>query len=295
MLNRLRVNRRTELPWTTAAVKDLLRRGRFYAGWVVMKRGVDERPGKHEPIITDAEYQATAVGVASRRRAGSKPGPYRTYLLRGVVRCACGAKLRGEARVQRGSERRCYRCPVAGRDVIRLDDHHRPVRCSARLVPADPAETIVLDAIRAAVLPSRAVEAAREELRARLALPRESLSQRQRARLQTRLERLREQHEWGDITDEVYWKKRTESRRELAGLPDRDKLTVFDRNRGVMASMAENIDAATPAQLTELIALLVESVIASDGRLDAVTIAWTPPARPFFRRWLEYPQGDSNP
>lgn len=265
------------------------------AGWVVMRRGVDERPGKHEPIITDAEYQATVAGVASRRRAGSKPRPYRNYLLRGVIRCACGAKLRGEARVQRGGERRYYRCPVAGRDVIRLDDYHRPVRCSARLVPADLAETIVLDAIRGAVLPSRAIEAAREELRARLALPRESLAQRQRARLQTRLERLREQHEWGDITEVVYRKKRTESRRELASLPDRDKLIAFDRNRGVMASMAENIDAATPAQLTELIALLVESVIASGGRIDPATIVWTPPARPFFRRWLEYPQGDSNP
>ncbi len=169
------------------------------------------------------------------------------------------------------------------------------MRCSARLVPADPAETIVLDAIRGAVLPRSVVEAAREELRARLALPRESLAQRQRARLQTRLERLREQHEWGDISDEVYRAKRDASRRELAGLPDRDKLIAFDRNRGVMTSMAENIDAAIPAQLTELIGLLVESVVASDGVIDAATIVWTPPARPFFRRWLECPQGDSNP
>ena len=100
--------------------------------------------------------------------------------------------MRGEARVQRGGERRYYRCPVANRDVSRLDSHEKPVRCSARLLPADPAETVVLDAIRGAVLPSRVIVEAREELRARLALPRDGLAKRQRARQETRLERLRE-------------------------------------------------------------------------------------------------------
>ena len=35
-------------PWTRDAVKDIVRRGRFYLGFVVEKRGLDERPGHHE-------------------------------------------------------------------------------------------------------------------------------------------------------------------------------------------------------------------------------------------------------
>ena len=33
-------------PWTREAVKDIWRRGRFYLGYVVEKRGRDERPGR---------------------------------------------------------------------------------------------------------------------------------------------------------------------------------------------------------------------------------------------------------
>jgi hypothetical protein len=50
-------------------MKDLLRRGRFYLGFVVEKRGRDERPGRHEPILTDAEYRRT------KTRSPLAPGP----------------------------------------------------------------------------------------------------------------------------------------------------------------------------------------------------------------------------
>ena len=142
-------------PWTRDAVKDLIRRGRVYLGYVVEKRGRDERPGQHEPILTEAEYRATLAAITARTWRGNKPKPYRTYVLRGLVACTCGTRMRGEAHVQRGGEIRYYRC-------------HNP-GCRSRRMPAAKVEQEVLAAIGEAVLPSTVVDAARAELRRRLA------------------------------------------------------------------------------------------------------------------------------
>lgn len=62
------------------------------------------------------------------------------------------------------------------------------------------------------------------------------------------------------------------------------------------ASMAANVEAATKPQRAEMVALLVEGVVARDRVVDPADITWTPPARPFFAtRGFECPQGDSNP
>ena len=53
------------------------------------------------------------------------------------------------------------------------------------------------------------------------------------------------------------------------------------------------IAVASPARREELCRILVERVVVRDRQLE--TIDWTPPARPFFKRQREYPQGDSNP
>ena len=63
---------------------------------------------------------------------------------------------------------------------------------------------------------------------------------------------------------------------------DPDRLVVFDRNRSVMVTMAENVEKATRPQLQELVQLLVERVQAKERSVDRESIEWTPPARPFF-------------
>jgi DNA invertase Pin-like site-specific DNA recombinase len=281
--------------WTRDAVKDIWRRGRVYLGYVVEKRGLDERPGHHEPILDEETYRATLAAVRARTHAGNKPRPYRDYPLRGVIVCRCGSRMRGEARVQRGGERRYYRCPRAGQQIVQLVDG-QPAVCHERLVPADDAEKTVLDAISKAVLPADVIETAREELRQRLQVPQDSLTARQRARLKQRLEQLRKQHEWADISDEDYRARRADTLEELAMLPDSDKLVAFDRNRKIMTSMAANVNASTPAKHAELVQMLVERVQASGGKVSEREITWTPPARPFFaesgaERWWECPQG----
>lgn len=179
----------------------------------------------------------------------------------------------------------------------------RPVICPERAVRAEEAEATVLRAVAQLALPDEAIQEARDELRRRLQAPWSSIADKERARLRQRIENLRKQHEWGDISDIEYRARRTDAEAQLAGMPDHDKLALFDRQREILLSMAENIERATPPQLGELIGHLVERVETASKRVTLVV--WTAPARPFFVGpevmadgsgalfWC--PQGDSNP
>jgi Recombinase/Recombinase zinc beta ribbon domain len=158
LMNREGVPHRGGGVWTRESVKDILRRRRMYLGFVVEKRGRDERPGRHEPILTEAEYHRTIAAIASRRRVGNKPRPFRSYVLRGLLYCTCGTQMRGEAHLQRRTGRRYYRCPTLG--------------CRARRCPADGIEEEVLASFADGVLPQVVIDSARAELRRRLETPR---------------------------------------------------------------------------------------------------------------------------
>jgi len=263
--------------WTRDAVKDIRRRGRFYLGYVVEKRGRDERPGRHEPILTEAEYHRTTAAIAARTRVGNKPKPFRHYLLRGLLQCACGTRMRGEAHVQRGTERRYYRCPTLG--------------CRRRRSPADLVEGDVLAAIADGVLPAAVIDAARAELRRRLETRQIADAGRQRARLTTKLERLKKQHGWGDLSDAEYQAQRDAARAALAELPDGDRIITFDAHRARVLALPDAIASASPARREELCRIVVQRVVVRDRQIDA--IEWAPPMRPFFdqKRQRECPQG----
>jgi len=251
----------------------------MYLGYVVEKRGRDERIGRHPPILTESEYQRTITAIRSRTRAGNKPRPFGYYLLRGPVYCECGTRMRGEAHVQRGTDRRYYRCPRPG--------------CPARRCPADLIEPIILGQIATAVLPDLVIDTARAELRRLLQDPDAVLTGRQRRRLERRLKNLKLQHEWGDISDEEYRTKRDETRSILDGLPDGDRIRLFDAHRATVVGLATAVDAATPSQHEELCHIVIDRVVVRDREIDAVQ--WAHPYRVFLERQRECPQGDSNP
>jgi hypothetical protein len=96
----------------------------------------------------------------------------------------------------------------------------------------------------------------------------------------TRGERLSQLFAWGDLTEAEYRRQKAEVDRDLSMLPDDGKLVLFDRQRKVLVDMAENVAAATPEQLRELVLMLVERAETRGRELGAVT--WTGPARPFF-------------
>ena len=255
-------------PWSREAIRDVVRRGRVYTGRVVEHRGRDERKGRHEPIIGEAEYQRAMAAITSRTRLGNKPRPFRTYALRGLLYCACGTRMRGEAHLQRGTEIRYYRCPSLG--------------CRARRSPAEAIEADVLAEIARGILPDSVIEAARTELRRRLETPDLALAGRQRERLLVRLEQLRKEHQWGDLTDAEYQHERDATRAALDALPDEDRVTAFDAYRVRLLDLPEAIAQASAARRQELCRMVVERVVVNDRELEA--IEWTPPARPFFAR-----------
>ncbi len=268
-------------PWTRDAIKDILRRGRFYLGFVVEKRGLDERPGHHEAIIDEATYNAGLIGARARFRPGQRPKAHRLYLLRRVISCENGHPMHGEARVSRGKEWRYYACR----------------RCHAPSLPADDAERVVIEAIGTMRLPPRAIDEARAELARRLDVPQADVVGTKRRRLEARLGKLPKLYSWGDLDDDEYQREMAETRRMLAELPDSNKLLAFDRNPHVMVTMVENVKKATPEQLAELVQLLVDRVHVKGGTVDPESIEWTPPARPFFEdaAWVWRPRTDSGP
>jgi len=101
----------------------------------------------------------------------------------------------------------------------------------------------------------------------------------------------------GDLGDTEYRRRRDEVERQLVLLPDDERLVLFDHHRGILLSMAENLDRATPSQQAELVALLVERVVVAGGAVRQ--IVWTPAARPFFGTDGEVapsaPAGDGDP
>jgi hypothetical protein len=154
-------------------------------------------------------------------------------------------------------------------------------------------EDAVLATIARGVLPTAVIDAARVELRRRLETPEIAASGRQRARLRTRLDQLRKQHAWGDLSDTEYQAARDATRAALAALPDGDRITTFDAYRARVLALPEAVAAASPAHREELCRIVVKRVVVRDRRLE--TIDWTPPVRPFFEGQRECPQGDSNP
>jgi integrase len=124
--------------------------------------------------------------------------------------------------------------------------------------------------------------------------PRSASVGRQRERLAKRLEQLKKQHGWGDLTDEEYVAKRDEVKAALAALPAGDRIASFDAFRAQVLALPEAIAVASPARREELCQLVVERVVVHDRVIERID--WTPAARPFLeKRERVCPQGDSNP
>ena len=264
-LQREGVVRRVADPWTKDAVKDIVRRGRFYLGHVVYHRGAEEREGRHPAILEEAAWAAGRKAMEARGAGRiQRSRVHRTYMLTGVLECVCGRRLHGQTRSSRGLEWKYYLCRDCGRSAI----------------AAPAADAVVLNRLKCLILPPEAFEAARTELRRRLALPSRGSSDEVRSRLERRIERLKAQHEWGDIEDTEYRAKMQETRAELALLPEPEKVVTFDAVAGVVASLREAIGVAAPEQLKELIGMLIERVkVTADGHYEIEPV---PAARPFF-------------
>ena len=166
------------------AVKDIARRGRFYLGYVTHRRGLEERPGRHPALIDEETWRD---GVTGNAPAGARPHP----------------PLHSAPDVLPGRTAPLWRLweapPRSGR--------HGPWQGVALLPLPRPAASVVattsrlssVERIERAILPADIIERAREELRRRLALPRDDTKRRRR--LEQRRERLSQLFAWGDLTE----------------------------------------------------------------------------------------------
>lgn len=246
-------------PMSTSAVKDVARRLPVYVGFVVAGRGpaAETRTGRHEPLISDAEYRAALAGIGGRLRAGARSRPWRTYLLSGVIGCECGRSMGGEARSSRGREWRYYRC-----------------RDCRRTVPAADAEAAVLSRLtKLPPLTRRLIDRADAEARARSVSPARSLAAARRDELERSIAAVRKQHEWGALSDVDFRAALAAKRAELERLPDPDVVVAFRRARAVIESIGQLIAAGEPADHRRLIRAVVERVETADRRVSRVTLA----------------------
>ncbi len=117
--------------------------------------------------------------------------------------------------------------------------------------------------------------------RKRSAAPAPGSSDKERQRLRNRIEQLRKQHEWGDLSDAEYRKGRAAVEAALSAIPgDDDKLVVFNKHRRVVVSLGDTLAVATPEEVQPIVALLVDRVETRYRRV--VRVVWTGAARPFF-------------
>ena len=102
--------------------------------------------------------------------------------------------------------------------------------------------------------------------------------------LEKAAEALRNQHTWGDLTDDQYRAERRDIEAALAALPARstDTLVAFDEARARLLSMPEALAAASDEPRAEIAAVLIGRVEAN--RTTGMTgLEWTAQAAPFFR------------
>jgi hypothetical protein len=130
-------------------------------------------------------------------------------------------------------------------------------------------------------------------VRSRLQTPDVVTVGRQKERLITRLEKLKQQYSWGDMSEDDYRRQRDETKTALAALPDDNRVAQFDAYRTRVLALPDAIIAASAVRLEELCRIVLVRVVVRDRQVDA--IEWAPAVRPFFKRQRVCPQGDSNP
>ena len=126
------------------------------------------------------------------------------------------------------------------------------IDCRGRRAAADVIERDVLAEVARAILPDSVIEAAKRELRRRLETPEVASVGQRWARLEKRLEQLKNLYAWGDLSDAAYQAERDAVRAQLAELPADDRIASFDAYRTKLLGLAEAIDLASPARLEEL-------------------------------------------
>jgi site-specific DNA recombinase len=282
---------RGTVPLTKDTVRSILT-NRFYVGEIRDGSG-GWMAAAHDPLIPVELWERAQaarernrkakLGVAASRRVGS---------LSGVARCVgCGGRvhvresLRGRQRVEcygRAQGNDCHE-PSAYLDLL---EGQIQIYLAGFTIPADYQESILAY--------YEGMQRAYDDGAAR------------RARLEARLERLKELYGWGDIAKEAYLAEREDVQQELRVLGmGSDKSEELERLASFLRDVREAWTAASPDQKNRLARALFATVWVSRGQV--VGVEPRPELEPFFRlsqqpseelsrivgKWRS--RGDSNP
>ena len=127
------------------------------------------------------------------------------------------------------------------------------------------------------VLPTSVIDAARTELRQLLETPEVAGAGKQRARLTTKLEHLKKQHQLGDLTDAEYQVHRHATNADLAELLDGDRIRTFDAYRARVLELPWAIEAASLTKREELCRVVVQRVVVRNRPSSPGSSGYPPP------------------
>lgn len=239
--------------WATDSVRSMVR-NRFYVG-EVSYRG-EWYPGNHEPLVTLERWQRVQEVMEGRRKVGAfkRNDKARFYLLSGMVRCGfCGSPMRGEYRTNNADkEYQYYRC--SGR--------YRGVHCErvpfVRVEAIDREAEALIARLAAPDEEGKAyIAAVYERLHEQAAVTRPAIDRTRQ--IKSRLERLRDLYELGDIERGDYLARRAALQDELKGQQVATPAHV-QRVRTVIDTVGEVWQIATPEERRKLLRLIIDHV-----------------------------------
>lgn len=251
--------------------KDTVRRiltNRFYLGELPDGTG-GWLPGKHAPLLdADLFEAAQAARAVNRHEARMVPAKATTYSLSGLGVCGhCGGKLH----VQRAP---------SGRARVLCYQRNQSGQCPQRSVWLDLIEAQLADYLASFTIASDFRDQIMR-LWARNQENRDDAATR-RQQIDTRLQRLRDLYELGDLEREEYQRRRTERQSERALLKDDgDGLgAVLERVKTYLCDLPGGWEAATQEQRNRLLRTMLECVEITETRVTALSVR--PEFAPFF-------------
>lgn len=217
----------------------------------------------HVPLIGQQTYDEVQRQLRWRKQGETRTKKHRVYALSGLLRCAaCGAKWRGRVNVDRhGVETRWYWCYGKG-------DHG----CTGRVTKVKavelerPVATFIAKWMELIMTTTTRKDLAKQ-LRAE-----QPNRAKERARLEAKLQRVKFQHEEGDLTDDEYRQKRDALREELAVVPPTELPTGVNEVFDTLVQLSTHWDELPPATQRDILRKFVQEINVGDGIAQSVKL-----------------------
>lgn len=258
--------------WNRHSVAEMLR-NIGYTG-VVRYKG-KEIEGKHPPLISRELFEAVqAIRKKRTWRSMTFGHKYRVYLFSGIIKCSgCGRMMRAQAKGRSEPKVKCYHC---------TSQELRHVECPK------PSAWVREEALGAQFEQIVCQFRLPEDWRTRLcelvnSNGKHKNAETDRRALNERLARIKQQHEWGDLSDAEYLRKRNEIKAALADLQVPEMAAIVNA-ADYLQNMASVWEAATEEERRELTLGILDEVTCDPETRRLKSLRPKPAFRLLFRQ-----------